>query len=371
MYRRRRPKREIAFSFDSFLDVVANVCGIIIRLILVAWVGARAYHAGEVEKMLNPGASGAVSPRSVGMETDSVSASKRVPFQPPPLTDPLEEELRQHREELARQQQRLLEQLRQCQLLETTNAETAQNIETLTATEHAAEQERGKLATAAAQSTSTAKEAQLSLADLQKRGQQLAAQLRELESLPPLKKTLRYRTPVSRPVHSEELHFECKEGRVCFIDIQAFLIEIRRGLEDKAESLKSRWEVEGTAGPVGAYRLHYTVERERGLLDSAGGLPASGGFRYGLGGWAVEPILPVRGETAAAALAPTGEFRRLADAIDPEQTVVTMWVYPDSFALYRQLRDFLYERGIEVAGRPLPVGMSIASSRHGSASRGQ
>src|SRR5712671_4788903 len=45
MIRRRRPTREIAFSFDSFLDVVANVVGIIIRLILVAWIGARSYKA--------------------------------------------------------------------------------------------------------------------------------------------------------------------------------------------------------------------------------------------------------------------------------------------------------------------------------------
>src|SRR5205807_6722755 len=45
MIRRRRPQREIAFSFDSFLDVVANVVGIVLRLILVAWVGARSYKA--------------------------------------------------------------------------------------------------------------------------------------------------------------------------------------------------------------------------------------------------------------------------------------------------------------------------------------
>src|ERR1700730_411379 len=43
MIRRRRRVREIPFSFDSFLDVVANVVGIIIRLILVVWVGARSY----------------------------------------------------------------------------------------------------------------------------------------------------------------------------------------------------------------------------------------------------------------------------------------------------------------------------------------
>src|SRR4051794_7682892 len=46
MYRRRRAHRDkIQFSFDSFLDVVANVNGIIIRLIIVAWVGARSYQS--------------------------------------------------------------------------------------------------------------------------------------------------------------------------------------------------------------------------------------------------------------------------------------------------------------------------------------
>ncbi len=43
MRRRRLPKPRENFSFDSFLDVVANVVGIIIRLILVVWVGARSY----------------------------------------------------------------------------------------------------------------------------------------------------------------------------------------------------------------------------------------------------------------------------------------------------------------------------------------
>ena len=45
MFRRRRPLKNeaIHFSFDSFLDLVTNVVGIIIRLILVTWVRC-AYH---------------------------------------------------------------------------------------------------------------------------------------------------------------------------------------------------------------------------------------------------------------------------------------------------------------------------------------
>src|SRR5437764_1084594 len=54
MIRRRRPRREIAFSFDSFLDVVANVVGIILRLILVAWVGAQSYTAALQEAADEP-----------------------------------------------------------------------------------------------------------------------------------------------------------------------------------------------------------------------------------------------------------------------------------------------------------------------------
>ncbi len=61
----------------------------------------------------------------------------------------------------------------------------------------------------------------------------------------------------------------------------------------------------------------------------------------------------------------------MVDALDPKTTAVTFWVYPDSFPLYRRLRDLLHERDFVVAGRPLPEGMPIGSSRHGTASRGQ
>src|SRR5277367_2588564 len=98
MYRRRRPRREIAFSFDSFLDVVANVCGIIIRLILVAWVGGRSYHALTAKQAVE----------SALPETEMTAlASGETPM--PAIADPLEPELQRHRDELARQQQLLLE----------------------------------------------------------------------------------------------------------------------------------------------------------------------------------------------------------------------------------------------------------------------
>src|ERR1700688_3483048 len=93
MIRRRRHTREIPFSFDSFLDVVANVVGIIIRLILVVWVGARSY------------SSVTSAPRPVAATGAAVPARE--------LVDPLKDEIARQREELALAQVGLLEQLRQ------------------------------------------------------------------------------------------------------------------------------------------------------------------------------------------------------------------------------------------------------------------
>src|SRR5437660_4808819 len=99
MIRRRRPPREIAFSFDSFLDVVANVVGIILRLILVTWVGARAYH-GRPQP--------APTPSPIVEHEESLVVAPL-----PEPTDPLAAELERQRRELVTAQAALLEQLRQ------------------------------------------------------------------------------------------------------------------------------------------------------------------------------------------------------------------------------------------------------------------
>src|SRR5205814_1608018 len=97
MYRRRRSQREkIFFSFDSFLDVVANVIGIIIRLILVAWVGARTYTASmqfaDEELPPPPAASAALPP-------------------PKTIDDPLSAKLELAKQELEEARSRLLEKI--------------------------------------------------------------------------------------------------------------------------------------------------------------------------------------------------------------------------------------------------------------------
>src|SRR5882724_11818435 len=96
MIRRRLPKTRENFSFDSFLDVVANVVGIIIRLILVVWVGARSYTRLADERLL---------------ETESVIPAMEVKETDEPIYHVMQEEHRQ----LKRLEADLLQELRSVQ----------------------------------------------------------------------------------------------------------------------------------------------------------------------------------------------------------------------------------------------------------------
>jgi hypothetical protein len=355
MIRRRRPKREIAFSFDSFLDVVANVVGIILRLILVAWMGARSYKA-----VVGPPPP---PPAALAAEPD--------PSPPPDPTDPRLERIEQERVALAGRaaaQQRDKEQQRRRVLaheeeLNRLLIELASKRQALQAEEILA----GKQAT---RGKDGVRAVQMSLVDLEKRSKALLAELDTLRRQPRAVKTLRYRTPLSAPVQTEEVTFECQNGRVTLVEVGRMLEEARSEARARSKDLQSRWEVTGTTTAAGAFRMRFLVERERDVLD-AGGSPGGGSYRYGLTAWEIEPVQLVRGETLAEALKQGSAFRKVIDALDPQESAITLWVYPDSFALYRAIRDHLHGRDFVVAGRPLPHGASIAASRKGTVSQGQ
>ena len=55
----------------------------------------------------------------------------------------------------------------------------------------------------------------------------------------------------------------------------------------------------------------------------------------------------------------------------PRDTTITLWVYPDSFDLYRQLKEELHNLGFATAGRPLPEGVLIGGSSDGTRSSAQ
>jgi hypothetical protein len=367
MYRRRRrPPQAEQFSFDSFLDVVANVVGIILRLILVAWAGARSYKGDKIELPFAP----------------PVEEVRQLTQKAPPPDNPLAGRIREEETKLAQAKSlltRRLEELAGTKLertrLEGESARAKAELEKL-------ENEKKALALAKLPEAPSEPEEPLPephkpsahLAEMTDRISKAREQIEFLGKNTKPGKVHRWRTPISQTVQSEEIIFEIRENRIAAIDIGSMLDEVQESLRKAGEVLQNQWVMEGTTAPIGAFRLKYTIERERppGLLGDAPKPDDRASFRYGLSGWEVLPLDPKRGEPIEQAMKEGSAFRRIVDNLDAKESAVTFCIYPDSFAAYRQVRDMLHERDMVVAGRPLPFEAPIAmSTKKGTVSRGQ
>jgi hypothetical protein len=355
--RRRRPASQIHFSFDSFLDLVANVVGIILRLILVAWAGARAYQGLPVSVDLPE----LPETRQIAKTKEFDDQSQKVQIKNDALQD-----------QVARLESQLASILDKSKLLERESEEQKKREVLVDKDMEGLAHERDKQAAV----TRVVDEPLFAAnrLELEKEAKDIAEKIQELKKVPTVKKIHTWKTPISQTLQTDELIFECRNGKVTGIDLAVMVEEIQSGMKEKGELLRNQWQIEETTKPYGPFRLRYTIEREKNALEEVGGGRPNdfGGFRYGLMAWELIPIDPNRGETLEESLKPGSRFRSIIDRLDNGQTAITFCVYPDSFAIYRALRDHLHEKDIVVAGRPLPMEAPIAmDAKKGTASRGQ
>jgi len=116
-------------------------------------------------------------------------------------------------------------------------------------------------------------------------------------------------------------------------------------------------------GPKLGFEMHYTVEVD---VDRRQGQMAIRSKE-----WEVVPVQMQLGETSAEALGDSSNFRRVLSRNLPQETTITLWTYPDSFSDYRAVAEELHRLGYASAGRPLPNGLRISGSPHGSKSAAQ
>ena len=170
-------------------------------------------------------------------------------------------------------------------------------------------------------------QASFTVDDVRKRSRKLLEEIKQLETSEANKKQLKYHAPLSKAVQIEEMFFECKNGRVAYIDLPAFMEQVNVSLDDISRELRTSFRVERTTTSVGAFKLRYAIERERTVMD-AGGASTVGGFRYGLTEWNVEPSRSTGGETWRK---PRSSLTsRLVDALDPQSDGRHVLGHPDS-----------------------------------------
>lgn len=198
----------------------------------------------------------------------------------------------------------------------------------------------------------------------------LEKEIMTLKKLPrPKSLSILSKSPVARPATSAEFHFELKSNRISFIDLDHLIDLVKADAQVRMRMSDRVGIISAKVGPIGAFSLAYELARAApGSVDE---LIERKSTRFNLQAWELAPESDNRGETYEATRNPLSEYSRTINRMDSGRSTVTMWVYPDSFGLYRRLRDELIAKGFSVAGRPLPEGMTIRGSPMGSQSAAQ
>ena len=171
--------------------------------------------------------------------------------------------------------------------------------------------------------------------------------------------------PVATPTAGEECHFEVRNHRVTFIDLDRLYKLVKADARIRVRLADNQRVIESKVGPVGSFSMEYVLRRAPLGVES---LMERQGFSFNLRGWELIPEYEGRGEPYETTRQPFSEYARTINRLSNEHATITMWVYPDGYPLYRKLRDDLHARGFLVAARPLPEGRPIKGSPSGSVS---
>lgn len=366
---RRTRSDDLGFGNDSFLDIVTNMVGILIILIVIAGLKAKRepIDLDAIRQRMEQIVIAVPEPPRV-----EVAAPK---MQPPEPAPPPEPRVIPPSPELSRFARELEEELSQ---LDATRESTRAEIQRATEQERELANRQAKLL-----ALLRAEEAQLHEARVQfgrVRGtldetKGLLANLKEsLEDAandkPPVKRIRHQLNPVSMMIEGKEVHFRLAKNRVAFVPLEELIERLRPQIEEKKNFLARNKRFRGQAGPVGGFVMNFVVEAQPASVveDLRNGTNTM--MRIGLGEWHLVPEPDLEAETAEQALRKGSKFLRAVKAADGDATL-TMWVYPDSFELYRKLTEFAHDEGFTVAARPLPFDIPISGSPRGSRSAGQ
>ncbi len=328
-------------SQDSFLDIVANLVGILIILVIivgtrakVAWVDAA--RSKETESKINElqASVAAVRDNAVSLERDNHQLDEKIRVQQSMVgirraeRDRIQYFVTAVKREIDQRQQQLDESDRHDVQLRSKLRDVTRKLE--------------------------------DLQDQQAAAENAEAPVTIIEHLP---------TPMAKTVFGKEVHFRLKAGRVAHVPLEELIDRMKSDLRVKIEKLKQAAQTTETIGPMGGFHLQYQLRMVRISELSRMGPILKKFPRFE--GFILIPVREPLGELFEHATRVGSQFRQIIDRLNPKTTTITFWVYHDSFEQFHTLKRELFERGFLTASWPLPEGVPIAGGPNGRRSAGQ
>jgi hypothetical protein len=332
----RRNREEIQIGEDSFLDTIANLVGILIILVVI--VGSKSYATAKVEAEVK------LRERVDQLETPVAKAKQ------------LDRDLQSQHEELRKYEIEIAYR----------DAERMAIVDRVTISERMAEEELKNI-----DDTSRVQiEADLEMSELQKRLADLLKQQGDLQSIEPTTAVLQHLpTPMAKTVFGRELHVMIRGGGVSVIPWERLIESLKSEARRSAERNSQKDRFVNQLGPIDGFLMIYGLKSQSGIMSN--GTSARLAKTVELEKFELEPTAEVLRESVDRTLGPGGRLRIELSTSAAQHTTVTVWVYPDSFNEFRDLKERLFAEGFLCAARPLPFNIRIGASPRGSASTAQ
>lgn len=178
-----------------------------------------------------------------------------------------------------------------------------------------------------------------------------------------------YPTPIARTVLSDEVHFRLYNGKLMYVPMDELTKAMKAEWRTKAEKLRQAPTTVETVGPIGEFRMQYQLEAVEIERLGESGRVTNQIIR--LKRFVMIPVFEDGGETVAQALGNDSKFRKIITPEGKKRPTVSIWVYPNSFTQYNQVKEWLRVNGFQAACWPLAEGRLISGSPNGLKSSAQ
>lgn len=348
---RKRRSQGVSVGHDAFLDIVANLVGILIILVVVLGAQSQGVLQTELERendsqtapltAVNPDLAPA---REEDLQSLAVASAKAASAQRDSIR--LERSIKQLDLDIARTSERRTVLLT---LLQEARA--------------AWESEQKKMDADAL----TAAKQEAAVRELEQRLLELSGERSRLENATPQVIAISHLpTPMAKTVFGEEVYLRLKDNRLSIVPLERLTEEIKRDFQRTSGG--SRQGVSDAAvGPVQGYVARYVMNRRNELVSDGSAVARMTRAQVLMA--AFEPLEEPFGDPIEQVLANDDWLDVALAGYQPGITTVTIAVYPDSFAAFRRLKERIYAKGFATAGRPIVDGRPIIVNFSGGGTR--
>ena len=328
--------KEIKTGQDSFLDIIANLVGILIILVVV--VGAQAQKSwikaepdeddiAQVEEMK-------VNLKNTTATASKLTADNRL------LEEQIDREVKLGTQ-LAKQRHRMLVQQ---EIIKEKISQKKDQLDTQRQLQFDKNVKKASLETELAE---------------------IETEINAVKTVaaPKTETIEHYPTPIAKTVFSDEVHFRLSEGKLSYVPMDELSGLMKTEWRVKAEKLQHSPTTLETIGPIDGFRMQYELESVSVMRSTEFGEAVHQVVR--LSRFVLFPVIDGAGETVSQAFQENSEFRQKIEQRPAGKTTVSVWAYPDSFSQFNELKKWLRNEGYQTACWPLTEGSLISGGPNG------